>query len=84
MDLDGHSNIKIEDFDIGYIETKNAVGIFMPQNCRNITIRNCEIHDIKVAAPYLVGTDENPEQAGEANAILALGEGGSDTAEVKD
>ncbi len=75
IDINGCSNIRVENLDIGNVSTKYACGIYIPANSKNITIQNCRIHDIKVAGQYLVSPEDNEENAGEANAILCFGEG---------
>lgn len=75
IDVHGQSNIRIENFDIGDVETKNAMGIYIPENSKNISICSNRIHDLKVAPAYLKSPEEDEDNSGEANAILCLGEG---------
>ena len=75
LDFDGHSNFNIINLDIGDVEGKYVCGIFIIQDCKNILISGNYIHDMKVADKYLVSPEENEKMAGEANAILCLGEG---------
>ena len=75
INIHGESNIRIENFDIGNVETKNAMGIYIPENSKNISICSNRIHDLKVAPAYLKSPEEDEDNSGEANAILCLGEG---------
>ena len=84
IDLNGQSNICIENLDIGNISAKYACGIFVPACSRSIRITNCRIHDVKVEERFLVSPEESEEKVGEANAILCLGEGESEDSAIRD
>jgi parallel beta-helix repeat protein len=75
IDFDGHSNYRIVNLDIGGVEGKYVCGVFLTQNCKNISISGNYIHDIRVEERYLVSPEVDGRKAGEANAILCLGEG---------
>lgn len=75
LNLNGQSNYRFVNLDIGNIEAKYACGIYIPENSKNIGISGNNIHDIKVSPAYIQSPEKDEKNAGEANAILCLGEG---------
>lgn len=75
IDLNGHSYIRIEGFEIGKASAKEVYGIFMGQGVHDVTISNNKIHHIKTTIP----DDSNN---GGANGILCLGEGASEASAI--
>ena len=75
LDMNGQSNMMIEDMEIGDIEAKYACGIFVGTGTKNLTVSGCFIHGIKVDSRFLNPSEEEAEDTGEGNAILLLGEG---------